>query len=837
MTEFLVNKMLFFADPHFGVNYPHNRDPETGISVRAHDVIDHFNTIIETAKNEGIHYIFCAGDFYNRISGVNPTIKRELRTGPLKDLLAAGIELRIISGNHDAPASQKRGCDLEDLSIYPNIKIYRRVSSEVIEVSNQSVAIVYLPYFSVDALVDNYQNMHPDVQLDPGNRAIYATEMISQLIEQRLQDPAVQAADTKILIGHYAISDAQASKSRKYNLLPNDLILKQEEYHAKEFALCAFGHIHKGQDLHNIAPEGTEIVMLGSIDYVDWGEVFDGKSKGFYSYDVTEKTLNYHAIPCRESYFNKYIIPDEEEDVENAIRNHLEKLNVTNPAEAEIRVEVEVPAGKGKQVPHDILKQVFPDAFYTWFIFKERLEGIGSLAPREEVLEPRLLFDEFCDELPYDKDQIEVIKQEGEKLIAEVEEEDTETGVAEDVWIESVEMENFNKYRSPQSITFDKQTIAIAGPTGSGKTSIFDAIVFCIFGDSGLSRVDTIKEAFGENGGKVTLIFRQGDKTWRITRGIKKGPKGGLSTFAELVFGTQDGKWNVYKGGIGAISTKLGEIFGVNWEGFKNSVFIPQGEIKNFSKSGSKVIKVLTRLFHLDIFETLKGQADVKIKELTQEIDQSTGGVDTLQAEVDTLPDLEQQLVELKENISQIEQQVEEAQAYLDVAEAELEVLEPVRDQFSKTEQLLVDKRNQRDKLTLEINFLRESQTEYQAKLEEMEKLGTNPREELLRRQNDRAAIQHDLDTRSILESQEQDSKTRFNTEKTAIDNKIEQKTSAIKDAEDKRANIPANFDRDAAFDYLRDEGRFNERIERIENIEISLAQRLEDDSVISSLT
>ncbi len=824
------NKILLFADSHIGINYPHNRDSETGVSARSMDVIDHLQKIISIAKEEGIRILLCGGDFYNRISGVNPTIKRAVRA-ILKEMATAGIEFRVIAGNHDAPPSMKRGCDLEDLEVFPNVRVFRQVNHEVIKINETQVAIVYLPYYSPNTLAESWQNQHPEEKVDPANRTMYAIEMLSRAIDRELRDPAVQGASVKILMGHYAISDGQLSKARKYNILPNDLRLKQEEYRAKEFALCAFGHVHKAQDIRETSPR---IVVLGSIDNVDWGEVFDDTPKGFYTYDITTKEMNFREIACRESYFRKIPIPDGVTDIAGTIKKSLP--TVRDPSKAEIRVSVEVQAGMGKLVPKDLIKQVYPTAFYIWFTHKERAEGVGAIAPREEILDPHTLFNEFCDELKFEKKQITNIKQAGEKLIATAEEGASETGPAEDILIESIELENFNRYRTPQKVTFDKQTTAIAGPTGSGKSSVFDAIVFAIYGDDSLSRVNIIKEAFGSKGGNVTLVFRQGAKSWRVIRGIKPGPKGGAASFAELSYREENRPWTGYKGGITSINTKLSEIFGVNWEGFKNSVYIPQGEIKNFSKSGAKVIKVLTRLFHLDIFEKLKSLADEKLKIIVNAMATTTGSIDTLQKEVKTLPALLEELSGAKTQVVETSKEMGELQIRVIDAEAELVKMDPTRDQYAKTEQSLAEKNAQKNRLKQDLDRLQRSMQQYQTKQEEKSRLGENPREDLLRRQKDRTAIQHELEIRARLDAQIKDLETRYTREKQTNSAKISSKTKVFKAAENKRAEIPADFDKDEAFGYLRKEGQFTERIDRIGRVEVPLAQRIPDPEVVTSL-
>ena len=104
---------------------------------------------------------------------------------------------------------------MEELNLFPNILVYRNAAHEIFEIGKKKVAIVYLPYYSVTFLADNYATQHADEELDPGLRSSYATMVVSSLIQRELEDPAVQAADLKVLVGHYAIAQAQTSSLPK----------------------------------------------------------------------------------------------------------------------------------------------------------------------------------------------------------------------------------------------------------------------------------------------------------------------------------------------------------------------------------------------------------------------------------------------------------------------------------------------------------------------------------------------------------------------------------------------------------------------------------------------
>jgi len=847
-------KVIIFADPHIGINYPHRRDPDTGISARSYDVLNHLTTIITNATQEGVSLILCAGDFYDRLGGVNPTIKRDLRNGPLKALSKAGIQLRVVTGNHDAPASPRRGCDVEELDIYPNITVFRQIRSEIVEVSGVNVAIIYLPYYSPSSLVDRYRDKHPDVKIDPGNREQYAVDMITHAINLELEKSEIQQAAVRILLGHYAISEAQESQSRRYNVLPNDLRLKQNEYCSNQFDLCIFGHIHKGQDLTRVAPAGTSIIIPGSIDYVDWGETLDNQAKGYYTYDLDTKVVSFQEIQCREMKYKRIEVPDNTADIATFITQHLPPVD--DQTTAEIRVTVEVPAGKTSHVPASLLTQEYPDAFFTELYMRQRAKTTGAVAPREEILEPKTLFIDYCKSLKIDEDLKTLVLREGESLIEAADTYARSESNIEDVTIVSVEISFFNKYGNKQTVTFDKPTTVIAGPTGSGKTSIFDALAFGLYGDKQVLRVDKAEDAFGPHGGEVIVTFMQGAKCWRVSRkcinaGAEKivkraSPKrskkqqadagdssGSMKVVSSLEWQEENGPWQNFSGSKNVIDAKIQEILGLDWKGFTNSVFIPQGEIKNFSNTSSENIKTLERLFHLDIFETLQDQAAEKLQGVKEVASNTEGRAEKLRELISQLPTLHNDLARAEEECTRFSELADAARAAVTQDEAALDALKPEREEYLQRKQSIDDKQRQKKGLQQDIARLLANQVIYLENQRKLEALGENPREELLRVQADQVLIEETLKRQKALKDQAENVKKRFEQQDAKMNGQLEAKRKSIKDKQREKAQLPSEFDKDEAFDLLKDEGRFTERISRITEKEIPLASRLDDKDLL----
>ena len=90
-----------------------------------------------------------------------------------------------------------------------------------------------------------------------------------------------------------------------------------------------------------------------------------------------------------------------------------------------------------------------------------------------------------------------------------------------------IEMSAFGPYKEKESIDFSKlahhQLFVISGPTGAGKTTVFDAICFALYGTaSGSDRqnISMLRSHFADDDvhTSVTFIFRLRDKTYRVFR-------------------------------------------------------------------------------------------------------------------------------------------------------------------------------------------------------------------------------------------------------------------------------------------------------------------------------
>jgi exonuclease SbcC len=179
-------------------------------------------------------------------------------------------------------------------------------------------------------------------------------------------------------------------------------------------------------------------------------------------------------------------------------------------------------------------------------------------------------------------------------------------------------MSAFGSYAAEETLDFttfgDSGLYLITGETGAGKTTIFDAISYALYGTasgSARGRSLMLRSDFADDRTMtgVTLDFEIGGKEYTITRKMTPHTKRktGETTFsesAELILPD-----NTAIGGIRDVEAKVLEIIGLDRDQFAQIVMIAQNDFLRFLQSGTRErVEILRRIFgttHLARFQDL----------------------------------------------------------------------------------------------------------------------------------------------------------------------------------------------------------------------------------------
>jgi DNA repair protein SbcC/Rad50 len=200
-----------------------------------------------------------------------------------------------------------------------------------------------------------------------------------------------------------------------------------------------------------------------------------------------------------------------------------------------------------------------------------------------------------------------------------------------------LKMQAFGPYADVELIDFtelgNRTMFVISGKTGSGKTTIFDAISYAIYGKaSGEDRNGPeLRSQFAKEDlpTEVSLDFSLRNKVYSITRSPqqpKKKEKGeGYTTLpakAELYIWDAQGEKKLIATKINDVEEKIKEIMLIDSNQFRQILMIPQGEFRKLLTSDSKDKEaILQRLFHTQIYKMVEEKLKVEASELKKSVE------------------------------------------------------------------------------------------------------------------------------------------------------------------------------------------------------------------------
>ncbi|WP_412520531.1 exonuclease subunit SbcC [Staphylococcus simulans] len=224
----------------------------------------------------------------------------------------------------------------------------------------------------------------------------------------------------------------------------------------------------------------------------------------------------------------------------------------------------------------------------------------------------------------------------------------------------TLHLENFGPFLD-ETIDFskleDNELFLISGKTGSGKSMLFDAIVYALFDEASLEsrKGKELRSHFadGKSPMVVTFEFRLKNRWFKVVRQapfVKEGNKNETKGDAQI-FEWKNDTYELIESRIRQGKEYLIRLLGVNASQFRQLFILPQGEFKKFlfSKSSEKQT-ILRTLFNTVRFDILKKQLEEEIKDEKHQIELRYQTIEQHWQNVETFDDT--QLEALKETPS-----------------------------------------------------------------------------------------------------------------------------------------------------------------------------------------
>ena len=185
----------------------------------------------------------------------------------------------------------------------------------------------------------------------------------------------------------------------------------------------------------------------------------------------------------------------------------------------------------------------------------------------------------------------------------------------------SLTIEAFGPYRDSVTLDFNElqnhSMFLISGPTGAGKTSILDAMVYALYGEpSGeVRKTDAIRSDFAEpqHMTRVDFSFAIGEAQYRVERlpkqlvAKKRGTGMREQNASATVYEMKDGEWKVIATSAAAIRDTIQRIIGFRKDQFLQVVLLPQGEFRKLLvASTNEREELLHTLFRTELYRRLQ---------------------------------------------------------------------------------------------------------------------------------------------------------------------------------------------------------------------------------------
>lgn len=194
----------------------------------------------------------------------------------------------------------------------------------------------------------------------------------------------------------------------------------------------------------------------------------------------------------------------------------------------------------------------------------------------------------------------------------------------------SITLENFLCYSteaddSPHVFNFRPHRLwSISGNNGAGKSAIFDAITYCLFGEhrGGRSGDEQLVHK-GARAMSITFEFSHGGTDYKVTRRVKLGirPRKGTSTTireCQMEWHRPDGEWVEVADTASSrgLEEAVERLLGFGCETFTASVLLIQGKSDKLIEAGGKErFDILSGILDLRMYERLAQRASDRAKD------------------------------------------------------------------------------------------------------------------------------------------------------------------------------------------------------------------------------
>jgi DNA repair protein SbcC/Rad50 len=175
-----------------------------------------------------------------------------------------------------------------------------------------------------------------------------------------------------------------------------------------------------------------------------------------------------------------------------------------------------------------------------------------------------------------------------------------------------IRLEGFSAYREPAEVDFtEADFFSLTGPTGSGKSSLIDAMIFALFGRVPRLGGNAVAPAItaGSDRARVEFEFEVDDGSYKAVRLAQRTTSGGATVKeARLERGDQ-----VLADGADDVTREIESLLRLRFDDFTRTVVLPQGDFARFlTATKAERQGLLRNLLGLDVYTRVRELAKTR---------------------------------------------------------------------------------------------------------------------------------------------------------------------------------------------------------------------------------
>ena len=283
--------------------------------------------------------------------------------------------------------------------------------------------------------------------------------------------------------------------------------------------------------------------------------------------------------------------------------------------------------------------------------------------------------------------------------------------------LKTLSLQNFKRYASFE-MTFEEGLCGILGRNGSGKSTIFEAVFFALYGE--YKNKELLKTSGAEGNVKVELCFNINEKEYTIIREFRGRV---MTAYATLKCGEE-----TTTTGAKEVTIAINKLLGMGKEAFLHTVFASQKELTALSSMKNDERKtMMRRLLGLEKIDKIETMIREVLRDLNRDIKNDSTQLMSEEAlkalhveqvsKEETLKTLVAQLKTFEEETQKIKLAYESAKTAVELQQKAKEAKTQKAQTVTKAEQGIAIHQQQLKNLDEELKALHVKKTAYEKEL------------------------------------------------------------------------------------------------------------------------